>query len=121
MRVALNLMEKRNRLLENTARCLSLLLAFVIPILAFYYFVVNPSATIGTLTPYDTSSLIIYLHWFVSPLIWFPFFLLFPSKFNLVRIPLIAYGTTWLFVPITVIVIDIFNIPTYPSIYGIIL
>ncbi len=69
------------------ARGFALVLGFVVPFIAFYYFV---------LTWFTSTSNILmavnFLQLFISPLLWLPFFILYRSKFNLVTILLVVYA-----------------------------
>jgi hypothetical protein len=99
-------MEWSQRPSLTLARTLALLLTFFIPVLALYFLVLNPSATLGNLNSYDLDNLIVDLQFFISPLLFIPFFLLFSSYFNAVKTLVLSYAGIFLSFPTFLILLS---------------
>jgi hypothetical protein len=96
-------------ILLNLARGLAFLLTFLVPCIALYFLVLYPQATFGNLTPYDLDNSIVSLHFFISPLLFMPFFLIFSSYFSLVRTFIISYAGIFVSLPIVLILLGLFG------------
>jgi hypothetical protein len=107
---------ERHRILLNLARTLAFLLTFLSPFIS-YLIVLNPTGAIGNVTTYELDNLIVDFHFFVSPLLFIPFFLLFGSYFSLGKTLFISFSCMPLSFPIFLILLSLigYNMSAGPT------